>query len=167
MPGGASPSRLPCSFSCPGCIRIRALRPIKAGCDARTLASDVLTVQGEISGWETDGYTLEGVRGKICARQTCRYEGQTAAHGQITERKPSVARMRFLILLHEGGRVRESRNAMGPCSIRPSGRGLRLIPRLHSDFQSAPSRAQSAGVNSVRREPRQSATPEVRPRVSK
>src|ERR1700679_3561848 len=104
MPGGASPSRLPCSFSCPGCIRIRALRPIKAGCDARTLASDVLTVQGEISGGEPDGYTLEGVRGKICARQTCRYEGQTAAHGQITERKPSVAQMRFSFISHEGGR---------------------------------------------------------------
>jgi hypothetical protein len=36
-----------------------------------------------------------GAWGKICARQTCRYEGQTAAHGQITERKHSVTHFRF------------------------------------------------------------------------
>lgn len=41
--------------------------------------------------------------GEFCARQTCRYEGQTAAHGQITERKPSVAHLRFSFLSHERG----------------------------------------------------------------
>ena len=46
-----------------------------------------------------------GAWGKICARQTCRCEGQTAAHGQITERKPSVAQFRFLFLFHEGGQL--------------------------------------------------------------
>ena len=33
--------------------------------------------------------------GEICARQTCLFEGQSAAHGQITERNFSVARFRF------------------------------------------------------------------------
>lgn len=42
---------------------------------------------------------IVGAWGKNCARQTCRYEGQSAAHGQITERKPSVPRFRFYFTL--------------------------------------------------------------------
>jgi hypothetical protein len=58
VPGGAIAGRLPCSFSFPGLIRSKAPMPIKADCDARTLAQTMVSVQCEISGWETDGYTL-------------------------------------------------------------------------------------------------------------
>jgi hypothetical protein len=60
-----------------------------------------------------------GAWGKICARQTCRYEGQNAAHGQITERNTSVAQARILFLLHEGGRAGDSRNRRSSISSRP------------------------------------------------
>jgi hypothetical protein len=49
------------------------------------------------------GIRSRGLGEKICARQTCPYEGQTAAHFQITERKPSVAHLRFSFISHEGG----------------------------------------------------------------
>jgi hypothetical protein len=71
--------------------------------NTRTLAIEpFFTVQREVPGWETYGYTLWGL-GEICARQTCRNERQTAAHGQITERKPSVAHFRFSFHSHLSG----------------------------------------------------------------
>jgi CubicO group peptidase (beta-lactamase class C family) len=51
------------------------------------------------------GIRSRGFGEKICARQTCRYEGQTAAHGQITERKPSVTHLRFSFPSRKGGRA--------------------------------------------------------------
>jgi hypothetical protein len=52
--------------------------------------------------------------GGICARQRCLLEGQTAAHGQITERRYSVARIRFSFGLE--------RLASRPPSFCPPGR---------------------------------------------
>src|ERR1700691_4224697 len=79
------------SYSIPGNIRTNAPNPFKAGCDARTLTLD----QDDKSNAKSPGGRLMGIRSrglgeKICARQTCRYEGQTAAHFQITERNTSL-----------------------------------------------------------------------------
>ena len=95
------------SIAFPRFASIQGARPFKAGCNNRICTQTSISVRCDVSGWETDGSTLYrpkkwnrcvGAWGKICARQTCRCEGQTAAHGQITERKPSVAQFRFLFL---------------------------------------------------------------------
>src|SRR5271157_59807 len=73
------------------------------------LLRTVFTVQCNVPGWETHGHALyhprkqrpylgnpglEGLGGNLCPANLPS-EGQTAAHGQITERKYSIARFRF------------------------------------------------------------------------
>ena len=70
--------------SFPGFIRDSAPRPFKAGCGTRTLASGCVSRQKRNLRVGDSWVYAVGAWGKICARQTCRYKGQTAAHGQIT-----------------------------------------------------------------------------------
>ena len=81
---------------------------------------------------KSPGGRLMGIRcrglGEFCARQTCRYEGQTAAHGQITERKPSVAHLRFSFLSHERG-------VPGPEGVLPAGAPRKLQFPIALGFQ--------------------------------
>ena len=67
------------------------------------------------SGWESNWVSRCRGLGEICARQTCRRKGQTAAHGQITERRYSVPRFRFSSA-GESGRVPVAGNPPGIAS---------------------------------------------------
>jgi len=55
-----------------------------------------LTVHCKLPRRETHGYCAVGAWGNLC-QANLPYEGQTAAHGQITERNYSVAQIRFFL----------------------------------------------------------------------
>ena len=82
----------------PGVTRGHPFRQsIQGGRDARTVAADHLHSPLQTPRVGDLWVCAVGAWGNLC-QANLPYEGQTAAHGQITERKSSVARFRFSLV---------------------------------------------------------------------
>jgi hypothetical protein len=85
-PGGASPSRLPCSLSFPGFIRASAPRPFKAGCGARTLASGCVSRQMRnlrVGDLRVLRSTIPGNKDHFLGTLVCRCLGEKSVPGKL------------------------------------------------------------------------------------
>ncbi len=104
---------------CPQCFRPSAAIPFKEA--ALPALPDQHRVPGRVAGWETQWLRCRGLGKSVKGRLPCLW--QTTAHGQITERKLSVAHFRLsLAFAWLGGQLRRSRSPFIRASGSPSRR---------------------------------------------